>query len=150
MKKIFICAVLALFLISASACGKISSIDCETLADVFNSDVAFSETLTRLDNTGAEKYFNINPNNYDELAAYIGTKAVCDEFVIIKTNNVSTVKSKLQDHIDNMRTQYSSYRPAEAAKLDNALIEVYKDAVVLIISPDSTAAEEVYKRYLKK
>lgn len=150
MKKIFICAVLSLSLISAAACGKISSIDCETLAEVLNSDVAFSETLTQLDNTGAEQYFNINPNNYDEIAAYVGTNAVCDEFVIVKTKNTSTVKSKLQDHVDSMRSQYSSYRPLEVAKLDNALIEVYKDAVVLIISPNKGEAEKIYKNYLKK
>lgn len=150
MKKVFICAVLTVVLTGAAACGKISSIDCEALAEALNEDVTFSETLTWIDNTVAEQYFNINPNNYTEMTAYVGTKAVCDEFVIVKTKNTSSVSSKLRDHIDSMREKYASYRPDETAKLDNALIEVYKDAVVMIISPDSEAAEEVYRNYLKK
>ena len=150
MKKIFICAVLALFVMGASSCGKIGSVDCETLAEVLNEDVSFSETLTWMDTPVAEQYFNINPSDYTEMTAYVGTNAVCDEFVIVKTKNISTIRKKLKEHIENRREKYASYRSAETSKLDNALIEEYKDAVVMIISPDSEAAEEVYKNYLKK
>ena len=150
MKKIFICAVLILFVISAASCGKISSVDCEALAEVLNEDVMFDETLTWMDNTVAEQYFNINPSNYTEMTAYVGTKAVCDEFVVVKTKSTSSVRSKLQEHINSMKTKYASYRPAETSKLDDALITEYKDAVVLIVSPNRDAAEAVYNNYLKR
>ena len=150
MKKIYTITAMLLCLVMFTACGRRRSIDCSELAERINTEVEFDEPLTELDAVGAERYFNINPSIYDEVAAYVGTKGVCDEFVIIKTDSPSSVSSKLRDHIEKLKKEYAQYRPNELSKLDNAIIESHSGSVVMIISPDAGQAKKVYDNYMKK
>ncbi len=148
MKKysILLSMICVLMLVS---CGKKDEITGVDLAAYLNEGEVFSEPLTEIDAYGAEKYFFLNPGDYSEITAYVGTKAVCDEFVIIKTNQTDMVIEKLNTHLETMKNQYSSYRPDQVYKLENAFITDYEGSVVMIVSPDSEKAESVYKQYLK-
>ena len=149
--KRFITVISALLCISVlAACGKKKTIDGGELAEAFNSGLSFSETLVQLDDAGAERYFFINPNDYEELTAYVGTKGTCDEFIIMHTNDTDTASEKLRQHIERLKSEYSHYRPQETAKLDSAFVDAYRDNVVMVISSDSAKAEEVFNNYLKK
>ena len=110
----------------------------------------YSEQLTSLSPEAAAKYVYLNPGDYDEIKAYISTEAVADEFIIVKTKSVSSVRDKLTAHAEALKTKYREYRPDEVAKLDSAVIETLGDTVTLIIAPDKEAAESVYNDYLKK
>ena len=133
-----------------ASCGKISEISSAELAELLNSSSVFSERLTGIDAAAAEKRFFLNPSDYNEITAYIGTKATCDEFVIVKTDIPDNVMTKLRGHLDIQKNNYSSYRTAEAQKIDSALLTEYKGTVVLIVSGDGAAAGQLYEDYLKK
>ena len=60
------------------------------------------------------------------------------------------MKGKLEKYIENKRKIYEEYRPGEVYKLDNPVIEIYKDAVVMIIADDREGAMKAYEQYLKK
>ncbi len=149
MKKLIFTIVSVLVLTILAACGKVSEIDSVSLSERINSSVAFSERLTQIEGTPAEKRFFLNPNDYTEITAFVGTNATCDEFAIIKTNDTQNVITKLRGHLEIQKTSYSNYRPSEAQKIDNAVLEEYKDTVVLIVSGDSENAAAVYEAYLK-
>ena len=140
----------ALCAILIAGCGKIKSVEPQALAEAINDNVTFDDYLSVIDSDGAEKYFYLNPNDYTELVAYVGTDATCDEFIIVKTNDVQTIRTKLEEHIGLLRDLYETYRPDETAKLDTAFIETYKDAVVMIISPSPEQAQSTFKSYIKK
>lgn len=148
-RSVCIAAAAAMTLVLCSACGKIAEIDSTALADRLNSSVTFSEQLTEIEGTAAEKRFYLNPNDYTELTAYVGTKATCDEFAIIKTSSPDTVMTKLRGHLEIQKSNYSNYRPNEAQKIDSAVLEEYKDTVVLIVSGDSENAAAVYEAYIR-
>lgn len=146
--KIFLfCIIYILLLVS---CGKKEEIIAADLAYQINERAAFSETLTELDTNGAEQYYFLNPNDYSEITAYVGTKSVCDGFVIIKTSDTSTIKEKLNTHLKRMRSSYSEYRPDQVYKLDNAFMGEHNGTVVLIVSSDKALSEQIFNEYLKK
>ncbi len=150
MKKFVIICMFVLAALCTASCGRISEINSSELTELLNSSSVFSERLTEIDDTAAEKRFFLNPSDYTDMTAYVGTKAVCDEFAIIKTSDPDTVMTKLRGHLDIQKNNYSSYRPAEAQKIDSALLTEYKGTVVLVVSGSSENVVQLYENYLKK
>ncbi len=150
MRK-YICLMLTVAsVLLMSGCGKKSEIVNSELAYKLNSELEFAEPLTELDDFAAEQRYGINPGDYTELTAFVGTKGICDEFLIVKTPSAEGMTASLNDYLQNKKKDYEIYRPSETVKLDNAIIEQYKDAVVMIIASDTENARMVYADYLKK
>ena len=138
----------ALFLLVS--CGKKSEIINAELSREITDNVEFSEQLTQIDTINAQKRYMLSSKDYSEITAFVGTASVCDEFVIVKTSNTEGIIEDLRSYIDSKKESYKTYRPNEIYKLDNAIIEQYEDAVVMIITADSDDAIRVYQEYLKK
>ena len=149
MKYMKIFAVITAFVLLAS-CGKKSEIINAELSQAIKDNVEFSEQLTQIDTINAQKRYMLSSKDYSEITAFVGTASVCDEFVIVKTSNTEGIIEDLRSYIDSKKESYKTYRPNEAYKLDNAIIEQYEDAVVMIITADSDNAIRVYEEYLKK
>lgn len=150
MKKYFkIIPVIAL-LILLIGCGKIEEIVITELSEALGNSVAFSEQLTKIDTENIKRRYSLTSKDYSEITAFVGTAAVCDEYLIVKTDAPEAMQEKLGKYIESKRKIYEKYRPDEIDKLDNAIIETYENAVVLIVTADRENALEVYKEYLKK
>ena len=149
MKYMKFFAVLTTLFILVS-CGKKSEIINAELSQEITDNVEFSEQLTQIDTINAQKRYMLSSKDYSEITAFVGTASVCDEFVIVKTSNTEGIIEDLRSYIDSKKESYKTYRPNEIYKLDNAIIEQYEDAVVMIITADSDDAIRVYEEYLKK
>ena len=149
MKYMKIFAVLTTLFLLVS-CGKKSEIINAELSQEITDNVEFSEQLTQIDTINAQKRYMLSSKDYSEITAFVGTASVCDEFVIVKTSNTEGIIEDLRSYIDSKKESYKTYRPNEIYKLDNAIIEQYEDAVVMIITADSDNAIRVYEEYLKK
>ena len=149
MKYMKIFAVLTMLFLLVS-CGKKSEIINAELSREITDNVEFSEQLTQIDTINAQKRYMLSSKDYSEITAFVGTASVCDEFVIVKTSNTEGIIEDLRSYIDSKKESYKTYRPNEIYKLDNAIIEQYEDAVVMIITADSDDAIRVYEEYLKK
>lgn len=149
MKYMKIFAVLTTIFLLMS-CGKKSEIINSELSREITDNVEFSEQLTQIDTINAQKRYMLSSKDYSEITAFVGTASVCDEFVIVKTTDTEGITEDLRSYIDSKKESYKTYRPNEVYKLDNAIIEQYEDAVVMIITADSDNAIRVYEGYLKK
>ena len=149
MKYMKFFAVLTTLFILVS-CGKKSEIINAELSQEITDNVEFSEQLTQIDTINAQKRYMLSSKDYSEITAFVGTASVCDQFVIVKTSNTEGIIEDLRSYIDSKKESYKTYRPNEIYKLDNAIIEQYEDAVVMIITADSDDAIRVYEEYLKK
>ena len=149
MKYMKIFAVLTTLFLLVS-CGKKSEIINAELSREITDNVEFSEQLTQIDTINAQKRYMLSSKDYSEITAFVGTASVCDEFVIVKTSNTEGIIEDLRSYIDSKKESYKTYRQNEIYKLDNAIIEQYEDAVVMIITADSDNAIRVYEGYLKK
>ena len=144
----FFAVLTTLFLLVS--CGKKSEIINAELSQEITDNVEFSEQLTQIDTINAQKRYMLSSKDYSEITAFVGTASVCDEFVIVKTSNTEGIIEDLRSYIDSKKESYKTYRQNEIYKLDNAIIEQYEDAVVMIITADSDDAIRVYEEYLKK
>lgn len=149
MKYMKIFTVLTTLFLLVS-CGKKSEIINAELSREITDNVEFSEQLTQIDTINAQKRYMLSSKDYSEITAFVGTASVCDEFVIVKTTDTEGIAEDLRSYIDSKKEIYKTYRPNEVYKLDNAIIEQYEDAVVMIITADSDNAIRVYEEYLKK
>lgn len=150
MKK-YVCLILtAMLMLLMSGCGKKSEIINSELAYKLNSELTFAEPLTELDDFAAEQRYGINPGDYTELTAFVGTKGICDEFLIVKTPSVEGMTASLNEYLQSKKADYEIYRPSETGKLDSVIIEEYKGTVVMIITSDTENARMIYTDYLKK
>ena len=149
MKYMKIFTVLTTLFLLVS-CGKKSEIINAELSREITDNVEFSEQLTQIDTINAQKRYMLSSKDYSEITAFVGTASVCDEFVIVKTTDTEGIAEDLRSYIDSKKEIYKTYRPNEVYKLDNAIIEQYEDAVVMIITADSDDAIRVYEEYLKK
>ena len=149
MKYMKIFAVLTTIFLLMS-CGKKSEIINSELSREITDNVEFSEQLTQIDTINAQKRYMLSSKDYSEITAFVGTASVCDEFVIVKTTDTEGITEDLRSYIDSKKESYKTYRQNEIYKLDNAIIEQYEDAVVMIITADSDDAIRVYEEYLKK
>lgn len=149
-KKIYPMIAAVLCIVLFTACGRKNEVIGSELAQEFCQEVPFAEALTEIDSSSAVKLLYLNPNDYSEIVMYIGTQSTCDEFAIIKTNTPDTVVDKLQSYLSKVRSDYMTYRPAEANKADNAFITSYKGTVVMVVCSAPGTAEQVFKNYLKK
>ena len=149
MKYMKIFAVLTTIFLLMS-CGKKSEIINSELSREITDNVEFSEQLTQIDTINAQKRYMLSSKDYSEITAFVGTASVCDEFVIVKTTDTEGIIEDLRSYVDSKKESYKTYRPNEIYKLDNAIIEQYEDAVVMIITADSDNAIRVYEEYLKK
>lgn len=149
MKYMKIFTVLTTLFLLVS-CGKKSEIINAELSREITDNVEFSEQLTQVDTINAQKRYMLSSKDYSEITAFVGTASVCDEFVIVKTTDTEGITEDLRSYIDSKKESYKTYRPNEVYKLDNAIIEQYEDAVVMIITADSDNAIRVYEGYLKK
>ena len=149
MKNVYrITAALTVTMLLTS-CGTKKNIDVVDMAAVLSESITFSEQLTEFDSAGAENYLMLNPNDYNEMSVYISTKACGDELAVIKTDSPKSVANKLTDHVNNLMEEYAVFRPTETGKIENAVINTYKDTVVFMIAPDMDDAQAAYKEYLK-
>ena len=142
MKYMKIFAILTTIFLLMS-CGKKSEIINSELSREITDNVEFSEQLTQIDTINAQKRYMLSSKDYSEITAFVGTASVCDEFVIVKTTDTEGITEDLRSYIDSKKESYKTYRPNEVYKLDNAIIEQYEDAVVMIITADSDNAIRV-------
>lgn len=59
--------------------------------------------------------------------------------------DVDSAKEELNARIDRRKTQFSTYKPEEVPKLNNAKVEANKNMVILVISNDAQNGIEVFK-----
>ena len=147
MKKFFVLFISLLLILTG--CGKKAEVVVDELADSLVASELFCEKLERIDSRVAEKRYSFNTKDYTELAAYVGTKATADEFVIVTTETPEKVKGLLDEYLKNKIKVYEEYRPDEVYKLQNPYIIDYNECVVMIISHDSKTSEDAFNRYLK-
>lgn len=150
MKKIiFIFTILTVMVFSAS-CGKIDKVAHDELTARLVSNVAFSEKLTQIDEIAAQKQLFLNPNDYSNITMLIGTRATCEQIIIIDTANETVIDEKLENYFNNLKSSYASYRPVESDKIGNMFKAVHKGTKVYVVSPDSEKANIIYTNYIKK
>lgn len=153
MRKIIsavICMLICLFCFTG--CGTGSELDVDSASQQLMSAGIFDENLTEVSQSVTEKRLELNPEDIESCVAYAGTKAVVDEFVLIKAISgdvAENIKNSFNNHIETQKKSYESYRPDEVPKLESAVVMTSGNYAVLIVSGDSAKAQKIIKDCMK-
>lgn len=96
-------------------------------------------------------YYYIDPTTLENYAIYMADYATgnADEiamFQVKESDQVTVVKSLINDRIKDLKVRYEDYKPEEMTKLDSAVVEEKGNYIFVVISPDN----ERQKRFSKK
>lgn len=149
MKRIISIAAAVIMLLSLASCGS-KEINTEELAKELVDNLTFAEELNKVDGEITLKRYGIDSDAVQECVSYAGTAAVADEVTVIKANDVSAVSDKLNEHWDSQIKSYTSYRPEEVPKLENAVLYQYNDTVIFVVSEDHDDAQKLIISYTTK
>lgn len=150
MKKILSLILSIIICIGAASCsGTAKEIDITALAQELISAQIFDEDLTEVKSSVTAKRLGLPEENIEECVAYAGTKAVVDEIVLIKAKEgtYGDVQAALNKHVETQIASYSSYRPEEVPKLEDAVSVSFGNYVMLIVANDAEKADEIIQQF---
>ena len=70
-------------------------------------------------------------------------------FQVKESDQVTVVKSLINDRIKDLKVRYEDYKPEEMTKLDSAVVEEKGNYIFVVISPDNEKAKEILKEAIK-
>lgn len=125
--------------------------------EVYNqltSSIDFSASKMQKQTEAAlNNYYYIDPATLEDYAIYMADYATgnADEiamFQVKESDQMTTVKSLINDRISDLKVRYEDYKPEEMPKIESAIIEEKGNYIFLVISPDNEKAQEVLDQLL--
>ena len=157
MKRFFIFALAAMMMVLCLAgCGgeeKYVSFD-----DLYNSlttQIDFSASKMQKQSEAAlDNYYYIDPATLESYAIYMSDYSTgnADEiamFQVKESDQVTAVKTLINERINDLKVRYEDYKPEEMSKLENAVVIEDGNYLFVVISPDNDKAREIVEAAIK-
>ena len=123
-------------------------IDMETVAADMVEATTFDEAPVKVSESYASNHYDLT--GVESCVIYrnaSGGKAEeCSIFKAKDADSVETVKSMLESHLEDQKTAFENYVPAEIYKLDNAVLTTKGNYVMLVVASDGSQAEAVFDK----
>lgn len=150
-KRILVGITVAICAIALTACGgkkdKEVSVDINRLAADLTATVT-SDTLSTVSTDIMASTYFFDMEKVEEGTAALNSGASACEVAVIKCSDsayVSEAETLFKTRVKNQSDLFAGYNAPEVAKLDAALIESVGNYVVLCVTDDAKAAEEILK-----
>ena len=156
MKRI-LAAMLSIMLLTLAMSGCSSEETYVSFDEVYSkltSSIDFSASKMQKQTEAAlNNYYYIDPATLENYAIYMADYATgnADEiamFQVKDADQLTTVKSLINDRISDLKVRYEDYKPEEMSKIDGAVIKEKGNYIFLVISPDNDKAKEVLDELL--
>ena len=156
MKKLFavVLAVLTMSMAFAGCSSEETYISFDEVYNQLTSSIDFSASKMQKQTEAAlNNYYYIDPATLEDYAIYMADYATgnADEiamFQVKESDQMTTVKSLINDRISDLKVRYEDYKPEEMPKIESAIIEEKGNYIFLVISPDNEKAQEVLDQLL--
>lgn len=149
MKKL-LCVFMALTLFTVAGCGGKEPAEKEPFEPVATVQAlmdakVFSGEMMEFDHT---LLFQLpeDASGYQGSVVYYNMLGISEVAAVIcaaDAEQAAAVEQALTSWVETSKTNESSYRPAEAEKLGNAIIETRGNTVLLVVAADAEAAKSV-------
>lgn len=153
MKKLAV-VILSLCAVMLSGCSKKEiTVDPTELANSLLEQVKFVDSMTKLDKEAVAKLYGIKGELLESQAVYISTGATAEEIAILKATdekNADTLYQALETRIEDQKTAFEDYVPAEMKKLEDPILIKKGNYVICCISNDNESANDVITREIEK
>ena len=155
MKKSGLLTELSAVLIAAvlliSGCGtSAKTIDAQALAQSLLTEIQYDDSLKELDDEDVTMYMDV-PENVDPIV-YMGSGSTAEEVGVFTAKDTDTAKTMLDNvrsYLDDQQDSFADYKPQEAKRVGNAVLEQKGNYVVLCVSGDPETAKKLIEKAFK-
>lgn len=142
--------LIILSVLSVAGCGSqkennISEGEAMEIVDKLLAEDIFEYEMIEVDNTVTENILKIYEDNVSVLKSYTGDGISAEEITVVK-GNVTKMKKMCDKYLEDKETNYGSYMPEEAEKINKAVVKQYGEITIICISKDSKKAEKIMKK----
>ena len=156
MKRFLTLALAAMMMVLclAGCGGEDKYISFDELYNSLTTQIDFSASKMQKQTEAAlDNYYYIDPATLESYAIYMSDYSTgnADEiamFQVKESDQMTTVKSLINDRISDLKVRYEDYKPEEMPKIESAIIEEKGNYIFLVISPDNEKAQEVLDQLL--
>lgn len=131
---------------TAQAANDTDKVDVMVTANKLKNDIIYEDELVDADSGKIEKILGVAPDAYKDAKVYISsTGATPEEIAVFEANDgmAEAIKASLTTRLTNQKNTFTDYKPEQAPKLDNAVLEVRDNYVFFCVSGNSDKAKEI-------
>jgi hypothetical protein len=151
MKKSGLLVILTAGALILTGCGSsVKTIDAAALAETLFADIAYEDTLEKMDEDDISMYIDL-PENVESIM-YMGSGSTAEEVGVFTAPDDETARQTLesvQSYLDDQTDSYENYLPEEAKRVGNAVLEQKGKYVILCVSGESDTAKEIIEEAFK-
>ena len=140
--KLFLAGMAAMTLLAGCGTGKSQNVDVEALEKSLLNDIVYEDTLSKLSDEDISNYIDIPEGVTGVL--YMGSGATAESVAIFTAPDKATadiLEDNIEMYLRDQESAFEDYKPEEAKRIDNAVLEQEGKYVVLCVSGDSSKAE---------
>lgn len=140
---------------SLAACGgetKQVTVDAEKLADALQQGVTFQDTMTAVNEQMVLKLYQLEEADVSALKVYRSTGATAEEIAVITGKDEAAAqrcRQALEARVEEMKSGFADYIPAEMTKLNHAYLETKGNTVILCVADDQEQVKKVIEDNVK-
>ena len=131
---------------NAASQTQTETVDVAAKADQIKSDITFEDELVEFDSGKIEKILGVSPDAYKTAKVYVSSTGATPEEIACfeaKPGMADTIKASLTTRLGNQKNTFVDYKPEQAPKLDDAVLESNGDYVYFVVSGDSAKVKEI-------
>ena len=154
MKKL-LAMLLALALFAfATGCGDKAGAELDVAAlgaELAQADI-YDDIVSEMPAELVPHFYSYNDGDVTECVLYQSTMAAAEEVFVAKCADeaaASRVKAACEQRVTDQIAAYESYVPAEVPKLQSAVLQVYGNYVIFVVSRDAATAQSIIDGYLQ-
>lgn len=154
--QVLILLVLCVFTLSIVACNRADNtvkenqsvntfsgeMDPKELSELVYSQLAFSAELNEVEEDIAKFYFRIEDDTQVNLRMSNAGSELVAAFCL-NSSDETALEDNIEAFLQDQRMSFTGYSPKDVQRIDEAIVEVCKKNVVLVISDDASAAKQV-------
>ena len=136
-----------------AGCAKEVVLDVDKLAEELRNTVAFTDDITKIDDSGMSMlYKELDTSKVEKSAVYTSSGASTEEIGVFEAktkDDVQAVKDAVQKRIDAQIEGYSDYGPDQVPRLNDVVLETAGKYVIFVASDHNDQAKTVIEKYTK-
>lgn len=145
MKKMrFVFAGAAMMALLAGCGSKAQEVDVNALADKLLNEITYEDTLSKLSEADIANYIDM-PEGVTGIM-YMGSGATAESVAVFTAPDEATadiLEDNIEMYLEDQESAFEDYKPEEAKRIDEAVLEKEGTYVVLCVSGDSNTAETI-------
>lgn len=121
----------------------------QDLATKIQEQDVFDDNLEQIDKGTIIKNYGFTEGEIVDAVSYVSTGATSEEILVVETNKVNSVKTKIDTRISDRAEAFASYLPDEVYKLENPTLIIQNNYIILCVCKDSAKMNEYVENYIK-